>query len=165
MRFLPLIPMVLLLFFAAPSKTAKTSCRGLSRALVVDSQSRRLFLCEGGEAYRSFRVSIGRKGRGKRRVGDEKTPLGVYSLGAPRASKAGFGTFIDVGYPTPSQRKKGYTGSAIGIHGPKQSLRFLGPMSSLVDWTAGCIALASNQEMDVIAQWVREQQIKIVSIY
>tara|TARA_Y100001934_G_C12322857_1_gene760973 strand:+ start:152 stop:625 length:474 start_codon:yes stop_codon:yes gene_type:complete len=157
--------MVLLLFFASASKTAKASCRGLSKALVVDSQSRRLFLCEDGKAYRSFPVSIGRKGRGKRRAGDEKTPLGVYSLGVPRASKAGFGTFIDVGYPTLSQRKKGYTGSAIGIHGPKQSWRFLGPLSSLVDWTAGCIALASNREMDVIAQWVRKQKVKVVSIY
>ena len=100
-----------------------------------------------------------RKGVGKTRQGDEKTPLGTYSLGHPRKSNEGFGTFINVGYPTRAQRSKGYTGSAIGVHGPKQKLRFFGPLSSFVDWTAGCIALATNKEMTEIAKWVKKNRV------
>jgi murein L,D-transpeptidase YafK len=76
-----------------------------------------------------------------------------YPLGAPRAS-ARYRTFIPVGYPTPQQRRQGLTGSAVGIHGPARQLRWLGSINTFLDWTAGCVVVGSDAEMDRIAAWV-----------
>ncbi len=91
----------------------------------------------------------------KTREADGKTPLGQYALAAPRRSP-GFGTFILIGYPTVAQVSGGYTGSAVGVHGPKR-MRYpwLGFFASFVDWTAGCVALGSDEEVDRIAAWVK----------
>jgi murein L,D-transpeptidase YafK len=102
-----------------------------------------------------YRVRFGFGGLGKTREGDRKTPLGTYALDAPRAS-AKYGTFIGLGYPTEAQRAAGYTGSAVGVHGPGRSSRWLGRVSTWFDTTDGCIALGTDEEMDALAAWVRE---------
>jgi murein L,D-transpeptidase YafK len=89
----------------------------------------------------------------KRVEGDERTPTGRYPLGAPRPS-APFHRFIPVGYPTAGQRAEGRTGGAIGIHGPDRRFRLLGSLTTRVDWTAGCLAVGSDAEIDRIAEWV-----------
>jgi len=159
--FIIAIPFVILM--AAPhaysAVWSSNPCAKVSKSIYVDTSTRLLYLCKDGSPDGTYKVSLGRKGVGKTRQGDEKTPLGTYSLGHPRKSNEGFGTFINVGYPTRAQRSKGYTGSAIGVHGPKQKLRFFGPLSSFVDWTAGCIALATNKEMTEIAKWVKKNRV------
>jgi murein L,D-transpeptidase YafK len=96
-------------------------------------------------------VALGSGGVGKARQGDKRTPLGSYPLGEPRASQK-FGTFIPVAYPTPTQRKRGYTGGAVGVHGPPTRVPWIG---RLFDWTAGCVALASRAEIEEVADWAR----------
>jgi hypothetical protein len=63
---------------------------------------------------------------------------------------------IPLGSPTPAQRANGFTGSAVGVHGPHRSMRFLGAHVNDFDSTDGCVGLGSDAEMDRIARWMRE---------
>lgn len=149
------------------SPTGFSHCPGQEPALVVETSSRALYLCSAaGKAVKSFAVSLGRGGLDKRKQGDRRTPLGTYTLGAPRPSRAGFDTFIPVGYPTRRQRARGLTGSAIGVHGPPDGwpepvVRF--GMRS--DWTDGCIMVGTVKEIRTIASWVRKTGARRIDIY
>ena len=104
-------------------------------------------------------------GVGKRKEGDNRTPLGRYGLGPPRASRS-FHIFVPVQYPTPEQARLGFTGGAIGIHGPPRGWTTLAELAMLVarDWTAGCIALATDTDIDAVAAWVRKQEVRNVRL-
>ena len=141
-----------------PARSEPNPCQTNETAVVVDTKARRLHLCEAGRAARSFDVALGAGGVGKRRQGDNKTPLGEYGLGAPRASQD-YHLFVPLGYPTATQARHGFTGSAIGIHGPPRGFAGLlagGPVN-LPNWTAGCIALGSDSEIEAVAAWLRRQ--------
>jgi hypothetical protein len=129
-------------------------CARAGTFVAIDARARRLALCAGGAADETFAVAFGVGGLGKTREGDNRTPLGPYALGAPRASHL-FGTFIPVGYPTAAQARLGFTGGAIGIHGPARAFQWAGRANTAVDWTAGCIAVGSDAEIARIAGWVR----------
>lgn len=133
---------------------ASSVCDG-QRALVhVDGKRHLLSVCEEGRAVIEAKVSLGRGGLGKLKEGDNKTPVGRYPLGTPRSSEK-YGQFIPVGYPTPAQRARGATGGDIGVHGPRRGAKWLGRANSWVDWTRGCIALATDGELASIVAWVR----------
>jgi hypothetical protein len=136
---------------------ARTPCAGVARGVVVDTASRTLALCADGAADETFRVALGVGGLGKQRRGDNRTPLGDYALGAPRTSKW-FGTFIPVGYPTAAQERAGFTGNAIGIHGPARGWAWAAAANTISDWTAGCIAVGSDAEIGRIAAWVKTRR-------
>jgi hypothetical protein len=141
---------------AAADKASPSPCATLRGAHIeVRTGEHRLYLCDkDGAIASSFGVYLARNGVGKTRTGDKKVPLGSYPLGRPRPSKQ-YGTFIPIGFPLPEQRRRGYTGGSIGIHGPDRRLRWLGRLVNTYDTTDGCVGLASDQEMDVIAGWVR----------
>ncbi|MGB5413766.1 MAG: L,D-transpeptidase family protein [Polyangiales bacterium] len=61
-------------------------------------------------------------------------------------------------HPRAGQRRDGYTGSAIGIHGPSRSFARTGWMNTAVDWTEGCIAVASDEAINDIAARVRDKE-------
>jgi murein L,D-transpeptidase YafK len=136
-----------------------------ARTLVqVDTTAGVLSLCQAGAEVRSFRVAIGRSGVGKRREGGGKTPLGEYPLRAPRQSGR-YHMFIPVDYPTQEQSRQGYTGSAIGVHGPHVAFSWLGHSTAWVDWTLGCMAVGTHGEIEHIAEWVKKagaNQIRIL---
>jgi len=136
--------------------------------VVVDTAAGRLHLCDAGRSVEAYPVSLGSGGTGKRKQGDEKTPLGTYRLGKPRGSKK-YGRFIPVGYPTKAQRKKGYTGSAIGIHGPPRAALWVGRLGlgralTLFDVTKGCIAVGTDEEIGAIERWVRRLKVRVVHL-
>jgi len=66
-----------------------------------------------------------------------------------------FHLFLPVGFLTAEQKANGYSGSAIGIHGPHAGFAWLGHFTASVDWTQGCIALGANAEIEQVAKWVR----------
>jgi murein L,D-transpeptidase YafK len=142
---------------------ADPPCRSEETAVVILTDDHELTLCEKGRAGETYGVALGSGGVGKRKEGDNKTPLGAYTLQPPRASEP-FGTFLEIGYPTREQRKKGYTGGDVGIHGPKRGVRFLGSLGTLVDWTRGCIAVATDREILQIAAWVNRLNVAVVRI-
>jgi murein L,D-transpeptidase YafK len=136
---------------------AADPCPSSGLAVIVTVLDHTMWLCDRGHARARYRIALGRGGTGKRVEGDGKTPLGTYALGAPRPS-ARFGTFIPVAYPTEEQKRQGFTGRDVGIHGPDRRLRWAGGMNSWFDWTAGCIALGTDGELRQVATFVREQR-------
>jgi murein L,D-transpeptidase YafK len=72
--------------------------------------------------------------------------------------------FIPIGYPTANQRRDGYTGSAIGIHGPSRIFTRAGWMNTAADWTKGCIAVASDEAINEIAAWVENKQPRVIHL-
>jgi L,D-peptidoglycan transpeptidase YkuD (ErfK/YbiS/YcfS/YnhG family) len=149
-----MIGVVTMLALAVAGQSGANPCFGRGTLVLVDTAAHRMHLCQGSVAAASHRVALGWRGIGKRRRGDGKTPLGVYPLGPPRPSRK-YGVFIPVEYPTPEQRQQGFTGSAIGIHGPPRDSRHLGLANVADDWTLGCIAVADDATIQAVAAWVR----------
>lgn len=146
---------------------APSPCSGGAPHLVVDTRNRVLFRCgAGGRLEGRHKVSLGQGGVGKRREGDQKTPLGRYALGTPRKSVSGFHLFIPVGYPTSAQRKSGYTGGAIGVHGPPEgwSESVARASVALGNFTFGCIMVATAEEIRSLSAWVRSREARHIEI-
>jgi murein L,D-transpeptidase YafK len=151
---------VLVLAGGSP-RLAAAACGSPRSEIVVLARDHSLWLCEKGRSIARFRVALGSGGIGKRSRGDRKTPLGSYALGEPRPSTR-FGTFIPMDYPTAEQRFQGFTGTDLGIHGPDRRLRRAGRANTRVDWTAGCIALSSDEEVRRVASWAKEKSATLV---
>jgi murein L,D-transpeptidase YafK len=155
--------LALVIGLAGAPETKEDPCEGDEAAILINTKKHRLLLCWEHTTVGTYGVAIGKGGTPKRKRGDNKTPLGSYALGKPRPSKR-YGTFIPVGYPTWKQRNRGYTGSAIGIHGPDRSFAWLGPLTILSDWTQGCIAVGTDDSIEKIAAWVEKNDVKLVHI-
>lgn len=125
--------------------------------VAVIARKRELWLCQEGVPVARFQVAIGRGGIDKRRRGDGRTPLGTYTLGDPRPSVE-YGVFIPIDYPTRDQAAQGFTGSAVGIHGPPRGLTEPEYPTTAVDWTQGCIATGIDADIELIADFVRTHQ-------
>jgi L,D-peptidoglycan transpeptidase YkuD (ErfK/YbiS/YcfS/YnhG family) len=149
---------------AAPAPPT-AACGEGETAVVIDTRAHQMHLCHAGKVERTFAVALGSRGVGKQHQGDNRTPLGRYGLGPPRASK-GFHIFVPVNYPTPAQARMGFTGSAIGIHGPPRGYETLAQLAMLVaqDWTAGCIAVATDADIEAVAAWLRTRSVKDVRL-
>jgi len=132
-------------------------CPERGDTVTVIARKRELWLCRDGAALARFQVAMGRGGVDKRRKGDGRTPLGTYTLGSPRRS-AKFGVFIPIAYPTSDQAAQGFTGSAVGIHGPPRGLTEPEYPTTAVDWTQGCIATGIDEHIGEIAEFVRARQ-------
>ncbi len=136
---------------AAVAAVGANPCASYGTALYVNAAERRLYLCENAVSKEVLPVALGRGGTDKRKQGDAKLPLGEYALGQPRPSRD-FHLFIPVGYPTAEQRRRGFTGGDVGVHGPARVAR--GPLTTMVDWTLGCVAVGTDEEIDRVARWV-----------
>lgn len=154
---------LILLTGALSPLTADDVCATRGTSILVDTRAHVLWLCERSKTLRELKVAIGGAGAGKTREGDGKVPLGEYALGAPQPSSS-YTLFIPIGYPTEAQRKAGHTGSAIGVHGPPGGLENAGPLATSVDWTLGCIAVGTAQEIREIAKWVRANKVDRILI-
>jgi hypothetical protein len=73
--------------------------------LLADWSDRRVTVYRGGEAVVSFPAVFGRRGVGKERRGDEKTPAGRYRLHAGRPSR--YDRFLPVSYPNSEDGRRG----------------------------------------------------------
>lgn len=146
---------LLVIFFLFPmSLYANFFSCPLSNGINVNTRQHVLKICKNGAVINTFKVAIGYSGVGKRRVGDNKTPLGLYNLAYPRKSSK-FDIFIPILYPTAKQAAAGYTGRDVGIHGPTQSGKMLGWLDNLPGATRGCIAVGKNNYIEYVAKWVK----------
>jgi murein L,D-transpeptidase YafK len=145
----------------AVAGASDVACAADGHLVVVETRAHTLWLCSERRAVGQFKVALGRGGLDKKREGDGRTPLGTYSLGSPRPS-ARFGTFIPIGYPTPEQSARGFTGKDVGIHGPDRRAAWLGALSTWIDWTAGCVATGTDEELRVVAAFVRDRSPRVV---
>ena len=158
------LALAVLLSHAAASAGA-AAC-GTTRAahLVVTAAERRVTLCYQRREVKSFNVRLASNGPGKLRTGDARLPLGTYKLGVPRDSEK-YGLFIPIGYPTARQAAAGYTGDAIGVHGPPRATRWLGSLADPFVKTDGCVGLATDDQMRQIAAFVRARHVRTISLH
>ncbi|VEB36780.1 Uncharacterized protein conserved in bacteria [Legionella sainthelensi] len=133
---------------------ASTATCPLSSGINVHTTKRVLNICKNGTVIKTFKVALGNKGVGKKKAGDNKTPVGLYGLAHPRKSNQ-FKVFIPILYPTTKQRAAGYTGRDVGIHGPTQSSNRFSWLNNLPFSTRGCIAVGNNNYIEYVANWVK----------
>lgn len=158
-----LASLVLISLFLPTVTLAESENCLLSDGINVQSKKQILYICEKGIPIQEYKISLGRKGTGKKNDGDKKTPLGLYELGSPRKSNR-FGVFIPVRYPSAEQLSAGYTGKDVGIHGPFQLFSRLGSLNTIFNWTQGCIAVGKNDQIELIANWVKSHPLSKVLI-
>lgn len=139
-------------------------CDQRANYLEVDLNESQLYLCSNLRSMKSYPVSFGRGGTDKHIQGDSRTPIGRYRLGAPHASERFF-IFIPIGYPTAAQRAQGYTGASVGVHGPLNYLNWVGSANTWINWTDGCIAVGTEEEISEISNWVRQGHIGWIVIH
>ncbi len=125
-------------------------------ALIVDTEKSRLYVFAnqpGGLHYLAdFYVTIGRKGAGKAREGDERTPLGVYSITGHLSGKKLPDTYgpqaFPLSFPNDWDHMQGIGGHGIWLHGT-----FSGTYSRPPHASDGCVVLTNN-DLDSLAQYL-----------
>lgn len=141
-------------FFLPATLWSNTVNCSLPDGINVHTTQRVLNICKKGTVVKAFKVALGYSGVGKKRAGDNKTPIGLYRLAYPRRSNQ-FKVFIPILYPTPKQLAAGYTGRDVGIHGPTQSSKAVSWLNNLPSATRGCIAVGKNNTIEYIANWIK----------
>ncbi len=121
--------------------------------IVIVKHRHEMTMYSHGIAVGRYRVSLGRSSGAKRYQGDHRTPLGDYIIDAKNAHSR-FHLSLHVSYPNAIDRaraaRKGRPpGNNIMIHGVEPRFAWLGPITTWVDWTDGCIAV-TNTQMDRI---------------
>jgi murein L,D-transpeptidase YafK len=123
----------------------------IKKIIVIKSQ-KRLFLIDGQDLVASYPVALGWEPGPKQRQEDLKTPEGRYE-NCWLKTESKFYKAIYVTYPNAAERRKGYTGGGIEIHGLERlkfgAERFLGPWIVWFGWTKGCV-MVTNPDMDEI---------------
>ncbi|MCL5272065.1 MAG: L,D-transpeptidase family protein [Gammaproteobacteria bacterium] len=145
--------LILSIFFPVSIFASNLTCP-LVDGINVHTTKRVLNICKHGTVVKTFKVALGFKGVGKKKAGDNKTPIGLYSLAHPRKSTQ-FKVFIPILYPTSKQLAAGYTGRDVGIHGPTQASIGFNWLSNLPGATRGCIAVGKNNNIEYVSNWVK----------
>ncbi|GAA3578284.1 L,D-transpeptidase family protein [Marinobacter xestospongiae] len=118
----------------------------------VDKSENRMYLLEGDVVVREYHVAFGANPQGhKVQEGDERTPEGRYTLDYRKEDSA-FYRAMHFSYPNAADvANAGQLGVSPGgfimVHGQRNWLGWLAPITQRFNWTNGCIAL-TNTEMD-----------------
>tara|TARA_Y100001956_G_C4075445_1_gene165911 strand:- start:166 stop:621 length:456 start_codon:yes stop_codon:yes gene_type:complete len=124
----------------------------------VDKSKRRMYLLEGQDIVREYRIALGRSPKGhKKQEGDQKTPEGRYYLDFVLEDSK-FYKSMHISYPnlkdrTLAKKQMVDPGGDIKIHGLKNGESRPANYVQSFDWTDGCIAI-TNQEMDELLSLV-----------
>lgn len=133
-------------------------------ALAVDVDKSRLYVLENqnGRLVRvaDFYASVGKAGGGKAKEGDQRTPLGAYTLkGAVSRDKLtdfyGAGAF-PLDYPNVWDRLQGRNGFGIWLHGVPSDTYARAPRAS-----DGCVVV-SNPDLKLIEKFIAPGQTSVV---
>ena len=124
--------------------------------ILVDQQSSRVYVYrnQGGDLQleNDYFITIGLKGYGKQKRGDQKTPIGIYQVtryidGEELPDLYGEGAF-PIDYPNTWDRRLGRTGDGIWIHGTPSYTYNRSPWAS-----DGCIVV-SNPDFLHIGRYI-----------
>ena len=133
-------------------------------ALVVDASRSRLYVYENraGMPLRvaDFYVTIGKAGAGKQREGDNRTPIGIYTISSFKSPREltdfyGSGAFT-LSYPNEWDTRQGRNGHGIWIHGSPSNTYSRAPRAS-----EGCVVLA-NDDLSRLGQYVQTGQTPVI---
>ncbi len=135
-----------------------------SAALLVDKSSQTLLLYRNRKGkirhIQSFACSTGEKNGSKWKVGDKRTPEGIYLFTrkitdgdlAPEYGEMAFPT----DYPNFFDRREGKDGNGIWLHGTNEPIR-----SYLPQRTRGCVVV-NNRDLETIAPLIRLRETPII---
>jgi len=122
--------------------------------VVVEKESRKLYLMKDGAAFRTFDIALGVYPVGGKTVeGDQKTPEGSYLLDM-RNPDSEFFLSIHVSYPNTADRGNARRmganpGGQIMIHGQPNDPTYSEAYYAKEDWTNGCIAVSNSDMIDI----------------
>jgi len=125
----------------------------------VDKSEGKMYLLSGDDIVKEYDVAFGKTPKGhKQQEGDEKTPEGEYTLDYKKEDSS-FYRAMHISYPNESDIAKAKEsrvspGGFIMIHGQRNWLGWLSPITQRFNWTNGCIAL-TNSEMDEFMDLVK----------
>lgn len=137
---------------------------GYKHALVVDASRSRLYVFENraGLPVRvaDFYVTIGKAGPGKQKEGDNRTPIGIYTISGFKPAREltdfyGSGAFT-LSYPNEWDTRQGRNGHGIWIHGSPSDTYSRAPRAS-----EGCVVLA-NDDFTRLGQYVRTGKTPVI---
>ena len=130
--------------------------------LVVDTSRSRLFVYAndlGRPRYvTDFYISLGKNGIDKQREGDQKTPIGVYTVLAPKEKLPDFygPLAFPLSYPNEWDRIHGRNGHGIWIHGTPPETYSRPPWA-----TDGCVVL-TNEDLARVMKYVDVSRTPVV---
>jgi len=133
-----------------------------SHALVVDTSRSRLFVYAndlGRPRYiTDFYISLGKNGIEKQREGDQKTPIGVYTVLPAKEKLPDFygHTAFPLSYPNEWDRLHGRNGHGIWMHGTPSETYSRPPWA-----TDGCVVL-TNEDFARLMKYVDVSRTPIV---
>jgi len=122
--------------------------------IVVNKGDRRMFLLNGGDVLRAYKIDLGFAPNGHKTIeGDGKTPEGSYYIDRKNPRSA-FHLSLGISYPNVADVAKAESlgqkpGGDIFIHGERRPFDRKGK-----DWTWGCISV-SNGEVEEIYSMVK----------
>jgi len=123
-------------------------------SIVVEKSKHQLSLYANGTLVRQYLVALGARPVGdKVRVGDRRTPEGIFRIEARKADSR-YHRALRISYPDAAHRARARTlgvspGGDIMIHGLPDRQAWVGAAHRDFDWTEGCIAV-TNQEIEEI---------------
>ena len=133
-----------------------------AHVLVVDTSRSRLFVYandRGRPRYvTDFYISLGKNGVEKQREGDQKTPIGVYTVIASRDKLPDLygAVAFPISYPNDWDRMNGRGGHGIWLHGTPSDTYSRAPWA-----TDGCVVL-TNDDLAALARYVDVSRTPVV---
>ncbi|MGM8886361.1 L,D-transpeptidase family protein [Psychrobacter sp. 1U2] len=133
----------------------------------VDKSERVLKLLSADKVIKTYHIALGDSPVGhKRQEGDERTPTGSYILDYKNENSSYYRS-IHVSYPNAADKaqakKRGVSaGGDIMIHGQKNGLGHLAPITQQRDWTDGCIAVTDDEMDEIMSIYKAGMPIEIV---
>lgn len=133
-------------------------------ALVVDASRSRLYVYENraGLPVRvaDFYITIGKAGVGKQKEGDNRTPVGIYSVSSFKSPREltdfyGSGAFT-LSYPNEWDTRQGRNGHGIWIHGSPSNTYSRAPRAS-----EGCVVLA-NDDLTRLGKFIQTGKTPVI---
>ncbi len=133
-------------------------------ALVVDASRSRLYVYanRAGLPIRvaDFYVTIGKAGAGKQKEGDNRTPIGIYTISAFKSPREltdfyGSGAFT-LSYPNEWDTRQGRNGHGIWIHGSPSNTYSRAPRAS-----EGCVVLA-NDDLTRLGEYIQTGKTPVI---
>lgn len=133
-------------------------------ALVVDASRSRLYVYENRAhlpvRVADFYVTIGKAGAGKQKEGDNRTPIGIYTISSFKSPSEltdfyGSGAFT-LSYPNEWDTRQGRNGHGIWIHGSPSNTYSRTPRAS-----EGCVVLA-NDDLTRLGQYVQTGKTPVI---
>lgn len=134
---------------------AKVDC------IEIIKHKRQLSLIENDKIIKTFRISLGKQPKGrKRQVDDGRTPEGYYFI-KRKINKSPHHRYLQLSYPNPEDREQAKIrnvdpGGDIYIHGVNWTFSYLPnfilKMQRWYDWTSGGIGLTNNEIEEIYDQ-------------